>query len=259
MLALVATVFVGCDKDKDNDGNLAESIVGSWMNVEEDGRPMLTNHYSVINFVSAEKAYFSSAAIEPVENEEYVELWNNRLELDVRIDGKTIVLSIQDEVSTSELEFNVISLNADEIESRTVIRTIQNGEIIDSAETNDRLKRVNVNYKEAIIGIWEGRCTSSGGSVFDDGESHRWEYKSDGTYCYYYKENDEWKLSVSKYSDYFVEGPLLCTRWQNEGEPGNIENWEIESISDNVMKWKALRMNEEGDTYTVNFEMRKVQ
>lgn len=31
--------------------------------------------------------------------------------------------------------------------------------------------------------------------------------------------------------------------------------WEIESIKDGVMKWTALRMREDGTTYTATFSM----
>ena len=40
------------------------------------------------------------------------------------------------------------------------------------------------------------------------------------------------QISDDDFSDYFVAGNLLCTRWKNAGE-GNEENrewWEIESI-----------------------------
>ena len=33
--------------------------------------------------------------------------------------------------------------------------------------------------------------------------------------------------------------------------------WEIESIKDGVMKWTALRMREDGTTYTATFSMTK--
>ena len=37
------------------------------------------------------------------------------------------------------------------------------------------------------------------------------------------------------------------------------EWWEIESIKGDVMKWKALRMRDDGSTYTATFEMTKVK
>ncbi len=69
------------------------------------------------------------------------------------------------------------------------------------------------------------------------------------------------RFKDDEYANYFVDGILLCTRWKNagEGQEENREWWEIESIKDGVMKWKALRMREDGTTYTATFEMIKVQ
>ena len=71
----------------------------------------------------------------------------------------------------------------------------------------------------------------------------------------------QWQLSDDVLHDYFVDGTLLCTRWKNagEGQEEHREWWEIESINDGVMKWKALRQREDGTTYTATFEMTKVQ
>ena len=65
---------------------------------------------------------------------------------------------------------------------------------------------------------------------------------------------------VNSFSEYFVDGNLLCTRWMNNGE-GQVENrewWEIASIKDGVMLWTALRAHDDGTTYVANFSMTKV-
>lgn len=267
MLAVVASFFIACDKDKDIEDSLEGSIVGSWIIAEIDGKPVLTNDKVVFNFVSATKAYMSAAKKAPQGYEGY--LWNNRLEQEVIIDGNKILLIYHDTLKiklsdseksipyTSESEISVTSFNSNELKANIISRLIINDQTF-TTEYSERLIRVNVDYRESIVGTWQGRCTSVGGSAYDDGKTHRWEYRSDSTYCYYYNENDEWKESVAVYSDYFVDGPLLCTKWQNEGEHGNIENWEIVSIKDNVMKWKGWRKNDEGEIYEVTFEMTKV-
>ena len=98
-------------------------------------------------------------------------------------------------------------------------------------------------------------------SEYGDVEDHRWEYLLDGTFNFFRKVNGQWQISDDDFSDYFVAGNLLCTRWKNAGE-GNEEHrewWEIESIENGVMKWKALREKEDGTTYTATFEMKKVE
>jgi hypothetical protein len=55
---------------------------------------------------------------------------------------------------------------------------------------------------------------------------------------------------------------LLCTRWQKTPDSDEIrEWWEIESIQNGKMKWKALRQPDlESDyTFTATFEMTKVK
>jgi hypothetical protein len=72
---------------------------------------------------------------------------------------------------------------------------------------------------------------------------------TDGTFNFFRKVDGQWQISDD---DYFVDGYLLCTRRKNAGA-GNEEHrewWEIESIEDGVMKWKALRQNADGTTYT---------
>ena len=134
--------------------------------------------------------------------------------------------------------------------------TYLNGNVIVVTKQNVRLAKVKADYGEAVLGTWQGRCTSEG-SEFDDGQEHRWEYKNDGTFVYYVKnENNEWEPSTNTLNEYFVDGTLLCTRWvDDEGE--NREWWEI-SIDGNRMNWTALRKKTDGTTYTAKFEMEKV-
>ena len=114
------------------------------------------------------------------------------------------------------------------IDANTMDEDFQNIISVDGAEqirmeSKETLKRVTDDYTTAILGLWEGQSTSEIGSEFDDGQLHRWEFKADGTFCFYRKVNDEWQLSDDTFSDYFVEGPLLCSRWKNNVE-GAVEN-----------------------------------
>ena len=61
-------------------------------------------------------------------------------------------------------------------------------------------------------------------------------------------------------ADYFVDGTLLCTRWQDTKDSEELrEWWEIESIKDDVFKATALRVREDGSTYTATLQMTRVQ
>ena len=124
---------------------------------------------------------------------------------------------------------------------------------------NERYERIFNDYEQDIIGTWEGMVTSDEDD-HTDGELHRWEYKADGTYVYYRMVDGDWKGDTDFLSDYFVDGTLLCTRWKKTADSEEIrEWWEIESIQDGKMKWKALRMREDMTTYIATFEMTKVK
>jgi hypothetical protein len=155
---------------------------------------------------------------------------------------------------------NVTSINAKEMHANVHASLMVDGAVARTMNDHICYERIEVNYRTAILGMWEGRSTGAEGSEFDDGENHRWEYLADGTYRYYHKVDGQWQLSNDVLHDYFVDGNLLCTRWKNagEGKKENREWWEIESIENDVMKWKALRQKEDGSTYTATFEMKRV-
>lgn len=72
-------------------------------------------------------------------------------------------------------------------------------------------------------------------------------------------EDGEWKADPGYLSTYFVDGPLLCTIWQDSADSEILgENWEIVSIKNGVMKATALRVRADGSTYTATFELTKV-
>ena len=50
-------------------------------------------------------------------------------------------------------------------------------------------------------------------------------------------------------NEYFVDGNLLCTRWQAAGEEMSYEWWEIASAADGHMQWTALRQQPDGTTF----------
>ena len=254
-----ASVFTSCSKD-DNpvtpDLNLSEKIIGMWMRADVNGQASLTNEKKVYTFVSTTKAYLSASFSRPV----VPTVWADQLEADVAIDGNKItVTSHTNEHETVVEEYIVTDINDKEFTANRKLTVTFDGTVRHTANEVFRLTKQTADYREAILGTWEGKVTSSEGSEFDDGETHRWEYKADGTYVYYVKDGDDWvPYKGNTLNEYFVDGVLLCTRWiDNDVE--NREWWEIASIKDGVMKWKALRQKEDGSTYTATFEMRKVE
>ena len=115
---------------------------------------------------------------------------------------------------------NISSITANDMTLKSDWKVFVDGEqVINEVYDKERYIRISDDYENDIIGTWEGKVTSSE-DEHTDGELH-------------------WKKTIDS----------------NELR----EWWEIESIKDGVMKWKALRMREDGTTYTATFEMTKVQ
>ena len=261
-----ASVFTSCSSNDDNpvnpvepDLNVAEKIIGKWIIAERNGQPETTNKKQVFNFTSATKVFVSlSIAAKPG----MPSSWLDNLESEVAINGNMVTITGHPDEATTILDENEITnINDNEFTTKRKLTMTKNGEVTFSVEMTLRFVKVNADYSADIIGMWEGYSTGDAGSEFDDGENHRWEFMTDGNFYYFYKKEDGlWQMSDDDYSNYFVAGNLLCTRWKNDGA-GNEEHrewWEIESIENGVMKWKALRQREDGSTYTATFEMKKV-
>ena len=260
-----ASVFASCNTDAiDNpvvpvepDLNVAEKIIGKWMVAERDGEPALTNEKNVFTFLSATKAYQS---VSRVDYDETKPKWRAKEECDMTIDGNTVTLLSHSSNIDKVFTLNIKSIDDNNMSCNFKIVIMKDGEVRNTIEDTRIYRRVTADYSADIIGMWEGYSTGEEGSEFDDGENHRWEYMTDGTFNYFHKVDGQWQISDDDYADYFVDGNLLCTRWKNAGA-GNEEHrewWEIESIEDGVMKWKALRQKEDGTTYTATFEMKKI-
>ena len=259
-----ASVFTSCTvsdnpaQPAEPDLNVAEKIIGKWMLAEMDGLPVPTNQKVVQTFLSATKV---TESLSRTNYSDDTDKWHTSLEGTCSIEGSTVTMTFlpEDGVTTTCI-LNVQSITSTEMVASTKRTTIDNGRTVHELEAKLRMVKVGADYSADIIGMWEGRMTSEQ-SVYGDVEDHRWEYMTDGTFNFFRKVDDQWQISDDDFSDYFVAGNLLCTRWKNAGE-GNEENrewWEIESIKDGVMKWKALRQKEDGSTYTATFEMKKIE
>ena len=234
--------------------DIEKNIVGMWIKHEVDGQLALTNNKTVYTFESASKAYLSASINQRVEESAD---WTDQLTADVIINNnKMTIAGHLEEQTTMVHDFIITDINDKEFRADHVSAYLEYGKEVASRTDTVHYIRVVDDFSDDVIGTWEGRCTSVG-SVFDDGQDHRWEYKDDGTFVYYMKDGDEWVPSEDTMNRYFVAGYLLCSRWM-EGDEENREWWEI-SIDGDKMNWTALREDEDGKTFTATFEMTKVK
>ena len=260
-MVLAATVicgtflFTSCKKDEDNSLNLEEKIIGKWMRADVNGQPLPTNNKMVITFVSTTKAYLSASLNARTE---VATAWADKTEVAVAIDGnKVTVTNHPNEHKTAVEEFTITAINGTEFTANHKLTITIDGTVVVNDERTIRYVKVTADYSATILGTWQGHCTSEG-SVFDDGQEHRWEYKADGTYVYYAKDGDNWvPYEGNTLNEYFVDGKLLCTRWIDNGQE-NREWWEI-TIDGTRMHWTALRQNPDGTTFTATFEMERFE
>jgi len=236
------------------DLNIPENIIGKWIMTDKNGQPIPTSERLVYTFVSTTKALVSASLNSRPEVGSH---WSGQLEADVSISGNNVTVSMYlDEHTTSVHNYTITAIDANEFTASDIVTIMIDGNVIHTAENVFRFTKVTADFSAAIIGTWEGHCTSEG-SVFDDGQEHRWQYNADGTYVYYVKDGDDWvPYATNTLNEYFVDGNLLCTRWIDNGVE-NREWWEI-NIADGKMNWTALRQNADGTTFTATFEMKKV-
>ena len=238
---------------------LEEKLVGKWMLDDINGKPAPTNNKFVVTFTSAGRGYMS-ASLSGYTDTELKPLWSDRQEFNYAIADNVVTMTskIVDHLTVVD-ELTVASISDAVTNGILKIKWIIDGTVVKSVEETVRTLKVTDDYSQTALGLWEGRVTSEQ-SEYDDGEEHRWELKADGTYTYYSRTGDgQWVDNVNSSAAYFIAGPLLCMRWKNFGDETEYrEWWEIESIQDGVMKWKALRQREDGSTYTATFQMTKV-
>ena len=251
--SLAVTLFTQCNKDKVT--NLEEQIIGKWMTADINGQPAPTNEKVVLTFISDTKATMSAS----IDHQEGGSPWDVLAEENVSINGNTVTLTGQpDENRTIVDENNITAINDREFTTNRTITITMDGSEVVTRQFVDRFVKVNDDYKQTVLGTWEGHVTSDQ-SEYDDYLEHRWQYNADGTYVYYNKDGNNWIPNpLNTLNEYFVDGNLLCMRWINNGAEYR-EWWEVASIEDNVMSWTALRKKADGTTYTASFSMVKVQ
>lgn len=262
MMAIMATLLTSCSKDKDNDSdylNLAENIIGKWITGDICAMPAPTDDKIVVTFVSPTKAYISASR---ANYSKTYAMWSHNVESDAKIADNTITLTGEFEKGiTYDVLLTIIAITEEGIVGTFKYTVYDNGKVLSTAQNTMSLIKVDTDYSRDILGTWEGRVTSDH-DQYTDYQIHRWEYRADGNYIYYSKDdNDQWVNGNDSLAQYFVDGILLCTRWKNPG-PDEVEKrewWEIESIKDGVMNWTALRKNSDGSTYTATFSMTKVE
>ncbi len=233
--------------------NLAQKLQGKWILSESEEVPLPTDDKLVYTFLSATKA-ISSCSREGI--------WSPKLEHSVEMDGNTVLLTSHPEEGVTLINrLYVGSITATEMDASWQRTVIRDGKVTEVSKPQYLTsKKVEADFSQSILGLWEGQITS-GQNPYDDGKKHRWEYKSNGTFVYYNQGTDgQWVPEGGSLSEYFVDGNLLCTRWKVPGNEAEYrEWWEVKSLENGTMIWTALRRNADGSARTESFTLTKVE
>ena len=252
-------LFTSCSKD-DNPvnpaDNLAEKIIGKWITVELDGQPIPTNEMWVISILSPTKAFISASLNE---RPEIGTFWFEKEDVDISIIGNKMTLTMKpDEHTTLVEEYDITSINDIEINANLKMTTSFDGKQSLGTSMPVRLTKQTADYSEAVLGLWE--CQGITGGETNNDDNARLEFLADGTYRFYRRSDaGVWSLVPRERNEYFVDGNLLCTRWQAEGEQMSYEWWEITSAADGRMQWTALRQQADGTTFQQGVAWKRVE
>jgi hypothetical protein len=240
-----ASVFTSCNKPATD---LSDKVQGKWIVADLDGEACPTSFKSVVTFESATKGCYSISEINTM-------TWENRTPAEVTFHEDGFTAIEEDGLFTSVLTATVNSITDNEMLLSTEWTLTGDTEVLLHEFYTERWVRVTDDFEQSVIGTWEAQVQNE-----NKQQTWRWEFKADGTYVFSLKDGDSWQVFEDEMSEYFVDGSLLCTRWQNTASSDeNRDWWEIESIQDGKMKWTALRLDEDLTTHTETLELSKVQ
>lgn len=241
-----ASVFTSCNKPATD---LSDKVQGKWIVADLDGEACPTSFKSVVTFESATKGCYSISEINTM-------TWENRTPAEVTFHEDGFTAIEEDGLFTSVLTATVNSITDNEMRLTTEWTLTGGTEVLLHEFYTERWVRVTDDFEQSVIGTWEAQVQNG-----DNPQTWRWEFKADGTYVFSLKNGDApWQVFEDEMSEYFVDGSLLCTRWQHTASSDEERDWwEIESIQDGKMKWTALRLDEDLTTHTETLELSKVQ
>ncbi|MCQ2084192.1 MAG: hypothetical protein MJY58_06850, partial [Bacteroidaceae bacterium] len=243
-----------CSKNEDvpSQKNIETKIIGKWKRIKLDGVEHSTNMRQIATFENGGKMYSTTTMTATGKS-----IWEFQAPFDYECIGSTVRsrLYFEDGTLRSEMQYEVQEINETVFKVR-MFRTYSDGAYKD-INTLVEYRRINADYSQDIIGMWEG-VEMTGDETYGDA-NHRIYYKEDGTYTYYDKVGDSWVPSKNAGNEYNVDGDWLAFRWcPVVGADYEYERWDIDEIKDGTMKWSALREKGDKTRYTTTFTWKKV-
>lgn len=246
-LGICLLLTAGCKKEVHPDYETL--LIGTWINSAIDGNVVKTDNAFVCD-LRADKSGLYALGVDINDDNK---LWIENDDFSYSIDGDEVTIEGTDVLNRSiKIEIEIKSISATEFTG-----TFDQFKVDGVNYSNSKIytfKKLTTNYSAQFVGVWYGHCTSAGTT---DTKYHYWEYFADGSYKYYYQdENDNWVLKEDNNGAYFLYGNYFASNYSNDLLSGGTglayECWNI-SIAGNQMTWTGLRDN----GAVVTYEMEK--
>ncbi len=247
-LLILSLLFIGCKKEEKSFDTL---LRGTWINTQVDNQPLETDETFVISFRPDNVQLYAKGFILDEENRSWQE--NSNYTYSLKGDRLTIE-GVDVENHLFEMVFRIESLTHTTLTYSVISFSIDGTEYPDAKQYT--FSKASGNYSESFVGIWYGRCTTVGAA---DVNYHYWEYLPDGSFHYYYQNEDqEWIKKSDNEGGYFLYGNLFVSNYSNDllsgGTGKTFECWNF-SITGNEMTWTALRR----ENQTITYQMERVE
>jgi hypothetical protein len=245
---LLILVFWSCNKE--NETNYASLIIGKWVNTSVDNVPVLTDKAFTFEYKADLTQTYANGYVLDENNKTWIENENYTYS----VSGNKITVEGSDELgATFHMVFDILTADAETLRYSVSKFAVNGVEYPDSKIYTN--KKVTEDLSSQFIGTWYGKSTTTGTT---DDNYHYWEYLADGSFKYYYQDNEgNWINKPDNEGKYFLYGNLMASNYTNDllsGETGKAyECWNI-SIDGNTMNWTGLRAS----GLTTSFQMEKV-
>jgi len=247
-LVVLMVLFSGCKKD--DKPNYSELILGMWVNTHVNNEAILTDASYSMEFKSDHTENYAIG----FQLDETNKAWQENDHYTYNVVGDLIVIDGVDILDKAyHMEFKILTL--DQSTLKYSIQAFSIDGITIPISNIFTCKRIVDDLSADFTGVWYGKCTSDNTT---DTKFHYWEYFSDGSYNYYYlDENNNWIKKSDNEGRYFLYGNLFASNYSNDLISGGTglayECWNF-NIVGNIMTWSGLREND----IIVTYEMEKV-
>lgn len=228
---------------------IAKLMHGKWRMARMDSRELPTDHIScVVTFID-EKTVMVSSSTKIMFSMAGLPVWTMRRKLPHRLEGNRVTWE------EPGATYMVIIHHIDDKKLLYGLLMAKKGAPFRPVGMVE-CQRVNVDYAQEVLGLWEG--VSSSGHLVNGDHNFRMEFRGDGRYRYWSKTDAGFQLDSEEMNEYGVDGDLLMTRWFENGAVERREWWLL-AIDGDTMRFYARRRNFNGQLVDGAITLKRVK